>query len=141
MISTVSYLYDDLTGIVSTKSWMTDPIHLQTGVYQGALLSVLVFSTVMNPLSNRVNMQDVSTPKVFVSPVFVTDEEFRGRNILHIDPIATCSLETDHLFTLHCSMSLYQIMNTLVDTITKCYPDLGYSLSSSSSNTMPAPVC
>ena len=38
-------------------------------------------------------------------------------------------------------MILYQIMNTLVDTITKCYPDLGYSLSSSSSKTMPASVC
>ena len=46
--------------------------------------------------SNRVNMQDVSTPKVFVS--------------YKTDSIATCSLETDHLFTLHRSMSLYQIM-------------------------------
>ena len=72
MISTVSNLYDQLTGIVSTKSWMTDPIHLQTGVYQGDPLSVLVFNTVMN---------------------------------------------------------------TLVDTITKHYPDLGYSLCSSPNKT------
>ena len=29
---------------------------------------------------------------------FVTDEDLRGQNVLHIDSIATCSLETDHLF-------------------------------------------
>ena len=40
---------------------------------------------------------------------FVTDKDLRGRNVLHIDSIATCLLETDHLFTLHRSMSLYQI--------------------------------
>ena len=69
MTSMLSNLYQDLTGVVSTKSWLTDPIHLQIGVYQGDPLSVLVFNTVMN---------------------------------------------------------------TLVDTITKCHPDLGYHLSSSS---------
>ena len=40
---------------------------------------------------------------------FVTDVDLRGRNVLHIDPIATCSLRAYHLFTLHRSMSLYQI--------------------------------
>ena len=69
MTSMLSNLYQDLTGVVSTKSWLTDPIHLQIGVYQGDPLSVLVFNTVMN---------------------------------------------------------------TLVDTITKCHPDLEYHLSSSS---------
>ena len=44
------------------------------------------------------------------STSFVTEEDLWGRNILHIDSIATCSLETDYLFTLHRSMSLYQIM-------------------------------
>ena len=29
---------------------------------------------------------------------FVTDKDLWGRNVLHIDSIATCSLETDHLF-------------------------------------------
>ena len=29
---------------------------------------------------------------------FVTDEDLWGRNVLHIDSIATCSLETDRLF-------------------------------------------
>ena len=69
MTSMVSNLYQNLTGAVSTKSWMTDPIHLQIGIYQGDHLSVLVFNTVMK---------------------------------------------------------------TLLDTITKCHPDLGYQLSSSS---------
>jgi len=68
MIGMISNLYDDLTGIVSTKSWLTDPIKLQIGVYQGDPLSALMFNTVIN---------------------------------------------------------------TLVDTITKCYPHLGYSLTSS----------
>ena len=30
---------------------------------------------------------------------FVTNEDLRGRNVLHIDSIATCLLDTDHLFT------------------------------------------
>ena len=30
---------------------------------------------------------------------FATDEDLQGRNVLHIDPIATCSLETVHFFT------------------------------------------
>ena len=72
MVSTISNLYKDLICVVSTKSWTTNPIQLQTGVYQGDPLSVLVFNTVMN---------------------------------------------------------------TLVDTITKRYPGLGYSHSSSPSTT------
>ena len=42
---------------------------------------------------------------------FVTDEDLRGRNVLLIDSIATCSLEADHLFTLHRSISLYKNKN------------------------------
>ena len=54
-------------------------------------------------------MQDVSTPKVFVSykTVFVTDEDLWGRNVLHIDSIAMCSPETDHLFIYTNYISLF----------------------------------
>ena len=50
----VSSLYEDLIGVVSTKSWQTAPIHLQIGVFQGDPLSVLVFNTVMNTLVDTI---------------------------------------------------------------------------------------
>ena len=43
-------------------------------------------------------------------PSFVTDEDPWGRNNLQFESIATCSLKTGCLYTLHRSMSLYQIM-------------------------------
>ena len=69
MVDMICNLYQDLKGVISTKSWQTDPFHLQMGVYQGDPLSVIVFNTAMN---------------------------------------------------------------TLVGTITRCHPDLGYTLGTSS---------
>ena len=54
MINTTCNLYRDLTGVVSTDAWQTDPFHLQVGVYQGDPLSVLVFNTVMNTLVDTI---------------------------------------------------------------------------------------
>ena len=54
MVDMVSSLYEDLIGVVSTKSWQTAPIHLQIGVFQGDPLSVLVFNTVMNTLVDTI---------------------------------------------------------------------------------------
>jgi hypothetical protein len=49
-ISVVSNLYQDLTGIIRTKSWTTSPFPLQIGVFQGDPLSVVIFNTVINTL-------------------------------------------------------------------------------------------
>ena len=57
MASTISNLYEDLTGVISSKAWTTNPIHLQIGVYQGDPLSVLVFNTVMNTLVDTITKQ------------------------------------------------------------------------------------
>ena len=57
MVSTISNLYEDLTGVISSKAWTTNPIHLQIGVYQGDPLSVLVFNTVMNTLVDTITKQ------------------------------------------------------------------------------------
>ena len=54
MIGIVSNLYNGLNAVVSTKSWITDPIHLQKGVYQGDPLSVIIFNTVMNTLVDSI---------------------------------------------------------------------------------------
>ena len=54
MIDMISSLYQDLTGVISAKSWETDPFHLQIGVYQGDPLSVLVFNMVMNTLVDAI---------------------------------------------------------------------------------------
>ena len=45
MIRLVSALYDGLTAVISTDKWTTAPIHLQLGVYQDDLLSVIIFNT------------------------------------------------------------------------------------------------
>ena len=49
----VSNLYDGLTAVISTSKWTTAPIHLQLGVYQGDLLSV-IFNTMMNTLLDSI---------------------------------------------------------------------------------------
>ena len=54
MISLVSNLYDGLTAVISSKSWTTNPIQLQLGVYQGDPLSVIIFNTVMNTLVDSI---------------------------------------------------------------------------------------
>ena len=54
MINMTCNLYQDLTEVISTDAWQTDPFHLQIGVYQGDPLSVLVFSTVMNTLVDTI---------------------------------------------------------------------------------------
>ena len=60
MVDMISNLYDDLIGVVSSKSWQTAPIHLQIGVFQGDPLSVLVFNTVMNTLVDTITKQHSS---------------------------------------------------------------------------------
>ena len=54
MVDMICNLYQDLKGVISTKSWQTDPFHLQMGVYQGDPLSVIVFNTVMNTLVDTI---------------------------------------------------------------------------------------
>ena len=54
MTKMISSLYQDLVGIITSKSWQTAPIHLQIGVFQGDPLSALVFNTVMNTLVDTI---------------------------------------------------------------------------------------
>ena len=44
--------YSGLSGTISTDTWSTDPVPLKIGVYQGDPLSVVIFLTVMNTLSD-----------------------------------------------------------------------------------------
>ena len=44
--------YTGLSGTISTDAWSTDPVPLRIGVYQGDPLSVVIFLTVMNTLSD-----------------------------------------------------------------------------------------
>ena len=44
--------YSGLSTSISTQNWTTSPIPLQIGVYQGDPLSVVIFLTVMNTLSD-----------------------------------------------------------------------------------------
>ena len=48
---------------------------------------------------------------------FVTDEDLRGRNVLHIDSIATCSLKTDLLFNF-----IYTWINAEYCVVCMCWP-------------------
>ena len=44
--------YSGLSATISTDAWSTDPVPLELGVYQGDPLSVVIFLTVMNTLSD-----------------------------------------------------------------------------------------
>ena len=50
----VASLYHNLSAVVSSKSWATNPIPLQLGVYQGDPLSVVIFNSVMSTLSDAI---------------------------------------------------------------------------------------
>ena len=45
--NTISSLYSGLSATITADSWATLPVPLQTGVYQGDPLSVVVFNTIM----------------------------------------------------------------------------------------------
>ena len=49
--------YSDLSTTISTEKWSTPPIPLKKGVYQGDPLSVVIFLTVMNTLSDSLRMR------------------------------------------------------------------------------------
>jgi potassium voltage-gated channel Eag-related subfamily H protein 8 len=57
MVDMMAAFYENLIGIVSSKSWQSQPLHLQIGVFQGDPLSVLVFNTVMNTLVDTITKQ------------------------------------------------------------------------------------
>ena len=47
--------YTGLSATISTEEWFTDPVPLNIGVYQGDPLSVVIFLTVMNTLSDALH--------------------------------------------------------------------------------------
>ena len=53
----VASLYSNLSAVVTTQSWTTNPIPLQIGVYQGDPLSVIIFNTVMATLADSIDHQ------------------------------------------------------------------------------------
>ena len=50
----VASLYRNLSAVVTSKSWATNPIPLQLGVYQGDPLSVVIFNSVMSTHSDAI---------------------------------------------------------------------------------------
>ena len=48
-------LYSNLSAVVTSKSWATNPIPLQVGVYQGDPLSVGIFNAVMVTLADTID--------------------------------------------------------------------------------------
>ena len=47
--------YSDLSATISLDKWVSDQVLLQTGVYQGDLLSVVIFLTIINTLSDTLS--------------------------------------------------------------------------------------
>ena len=45
--NTISNLYSGLSATITANNWTTPPVPLQTGVYQGDPLSVVIFNTIM----------------------------------------------------------------------------------------------
>ena len=50
-------LYSNLSAVVTSQSWTTNPIPLQIGVYQGDPLSVIIFNSVMATLADTIDHQ------------------------------------------------------------------------------------
>ena len=53
----VTSLYSDLQALITSPDWMTRPIPLKTGVYQGDPFSVVIFNTVMCTMAD--SMKDL----------------------------------------------------------------------------------
>ena len=53
----VASLYSNLSAVVTSQSWTTNPIPLQIGVYQGDPLSVIIFNSVMATLADTIDHQ------------------------------------------------------------------------------------
>ena len=51
LVEAVSNLYEGLVGIVRTKEWSTEPFPIEVGVYQGDPLSVIIFNTLVDTIS------------------------------------------------------------------------------------------
>ena len=45
--NTISNLYSGLSATITANNWVTPPVPLQTGVYQGDPLSMVIFNTIM----------------------------------------------------------------------------------------------
>ena len=56
-IRIVSSLYSNLCAVVSTHQWISNPFHLQIGVYQGDPLSAAIFNVVINLLLDTIQSQ------------------------------------------------------------------------------------
>ena len=56
-IRTMSSLYSNLCAVVSTHQWITNPFHIQIGVYRGDPLSAAIFNVVINLLLHTIQSQ------------------------------------------------------------------------------------
>ena len=56
-LTAINSIYSDLSAIVQTKVWSTTEIPFKIDVFQGDLLSVVVFNTVMNTLIDALSQQ------------------------------------------------------------------------------------
>ena len=56
-ICTVSSLYSNLCAVVSTHQWISNPFHIQIGVYRGDPLSAATFNAVINLLLHTIQSQ------------------------------------------------------------------------------------
>ena len=71
--------YDGLSATISTNEWATAPVPLRIGVYQGDPLSVVVFLTVMNTLSDTLNTRNdlgftPHTPSASINDLLYADD-------------------------------------------------------------------
>lgn len=54
MVVAVSDMYQGLAGVVRTEEWSTKPFPMEVDVFQGYPLSVIIFNTVMNTLTDNI---------------------------------------------------------------------------------------
>ena len=53
----IQSFYSNLSAVITSSQWLTQPIPLQIGVYQGDPLSVVIFNTVINTLLDTIKIR------------------------------------------------------------------------------------
>ena len=95
--NTVAQLYNNLNVVVSTPSWVTSPIPLRVGVYQGDPLSVVIFNSVMSTLGESLKQFQQLGYSFSNSPRTLITLQYADDTCLVADGPSSCQKLLQHM--------------------------------------------
>ena len=95
--NTVAHLYTDLNVAVTTPSWVTNPIPLQLGVYQGDPLPVVIFNSVMITLGESLKQYKQLGYSFTNSSRSLTTLQYADDTCLVADGPSSCQTLLNHV--------------------------------------------